>query len=326
MFGEKIYKYLPTVVIIGVIGILYSKYNDKVLRKKDEDDFKIIKQYLLNDTILSDGKKPILWIHIPYKMNSREWESFGSRNTYNLNQPYIQLTLRSIIEKCKKSFNVCIIDDESFEMLIEDWSIDLTKLSDPILKKIRILGFLKILHKYGGMFLPPSFICFKNLKTLYDENIKKNGLFVSENISRNSTSEYVNFFPSLDIIGCEKNNKILNDSINYIQSLISRDFTDESTYDGNIERWFNKHYMNNDIDVIDGTKLGIKTVDEECIYIDHLIQTSSLNISKNSYGIMVPSEELLKRTNFQWFLKLNHTEVLNSNTNIGKALKNILID
>ena len=56
-------------------------------------------------------KKPIIWVHIPYDINARKWESFFSRNTENLNQDYLYLTLRTIIEKNSNDFHICLINE-----------------------------------------------------------------------------------------------------------------------------------------------------------------------------------------------------------------------
>jgi len=60
------------------------------------------------------NRKPIIWIHVEFDKNARSWESFGSRTSDNLNQPYQYLTIRNIIEHCGESFNVCLIDDDAF--------------------------------------------------------------------------------------------------------------------------------------------------------------------------------------------------------------------
>ena len=75
-------------------------------------------QYLLDDDTLGKSKKPILWIHVPYEYNSRNWLSFGSRSAFDLNQPYLYLTVKTIIKNCDESFKIVMIDDGSFEKLI----------------------------------------------------------------------------------------------------------------------------------------------------------------------------------------------------------------
>ena len=98
-------KYILT--ILGVIGtgMLYQRYQASEKKKLSNEDYELVKKYILNDSSLANLKKPILWVHIPYSKNAREWDSFGSRMTLNLNQPYLNLTVKSIMDKCGKRLN-----------------------------------------------------------------------------------------------------------------------------------------------------------------------------------------------------------------------------
>ena len=93
-------KYLLAIAVVIGSGLLYQRYQEKEKKKLSKENYELIKKYILNESSLANLKKPILWVHIPYSRNSREWESFGSRSTLNLNQPYINLTIKGIIEKC----------------------------------------------------------------------------------------------------------------------------------------------------------------------------------------------------------------------------------
>ena len=53
-------------------------------------------------------------IHTNYDVNTRNWLDFKSRNTKNLNQMYLEMCVESIVKFCSKSFNVCLINDDSF--------------------------------------------------------------------------------------------------------------------------------------------------------------------------------------------------------------------
>ncbi len=92
-------KYILFFIVLTVIGIFYDKYKLKMETDEKYEQYDIVKKYLLNDSSLANSDKPIIWIHITYDVNARWWPQFGSRNTKCLNQPYIYLTLRSIIEK-----------------------------------------------------------------------------------------------------------------------------------------------------------------------------------------------------------------------------------
>ena len=88
--------------ILIVLGVLYKRFEDKMSREESSDIHESIQKYLLDDETLGKSKKPILWIHVPYEYNSRNWLSFGSRSSFDLNQPYLYLTVRSIIKNCDK--------------------------------------------------------------------------------------------------------------------------------------------------------------------------------------------------------------------------------
>ena len=149
--------------ILIVVGFLYRRFEDKRIREENNDNNEAIQNYLLDDVTLAKSKKPILWIHIPYEYNLRNWLSFGSRSSFNLNQPYLYLTVKSIIKQCDKSFTVCIFDDNAFQRLIPGWDINMNSITDPILANMRTLGFMKLLYIYGGLMCPISFLCMKNL-------------------------------------------------------------------------------------------------------------------------------------------------------------------
>ena len=99
---------IGTILTLGS-AVLYEKYirHDKQLQSVDHQN--LIQQFLLNSDSLEDTKKPILWIHVAHEKNARWWQSFYSRNTEYLNQPYIFLTIRSIIQHCANSFQIALM-------------------------------------------------------------------------------------------------------------------------------------------------------------------------------------------------------------------------
>ena len=78
-----------------------------------------------------------MWIHNTRGINARHWESFYSRNTRKVNQPYLISCIESANQHCSNSFNICIIDDDSFKKLIDGWNINIHGLADPVKKSIR---------------------------------------------------------------------------------------------------------------------------------------------------------------------------------------------
>jgi hypothetical protein len=230
--------YIALLVILIVLCYLYKKIEEKRFQREDLENYGIIKNYLLNDPkTLGGAKKPILWIHIPYEYNTRHWLSFGSRSSHELNQPYLYLTVRTIIEQCQESFHICMIDDDAFPSLIPDWKIQMNKIGSPITNKLRMLALTNILYIYGGMLLPISFLCLHDLSSLYEEGIKGGRVFVCESEDKNTTSTFYKFYPNLQMMGAERKNETILDLIHHMEIVISSDYTAESQFLGNFSNW-----------------------------------------------------------------------------------------
>ena len=306
--------------ILIVLGFLYKRFEDKRIREENSDVDKAIQNFLLDSVTLGKSKKPILWIHVPYEYNSRKWLSFGSRSSVDLNQPYLYLTVKSIISKCDESFTICIIDDKSFGKLLPEWNIDMTTISDPILSNIRKLGITKLLYKYGGLICPVSFLCMRDLLELYNRGTINNKFFLCESTDRNITSTEYNFYPNLSFCGAPKESETVLELCDFMQRIISRDSTAQSVFLGDFNRWCNKRIETKQINLIDGVDIGIKTVHEKPIILDDLLSNNYLDLYPSLYGILIPADEILRRRNYEWFARLSAKQVLESDTIIGNYL------
>ena len=306
--------------ILIVLGFLYRRFEDKLMREENNENNEAIQNYLLDDVTLAKSKKPILWIHVPYEYNSRNWLSFGSRSSFNLNQPYLYLTVKSIINQCDNSFTICIFDDNTFQRLIPGWDINMNSISDPIMSNMRTLGFMKLLYIYGGLMCPISFLCMKDLSGLYNKGTRSNKMFVCETTDRNITSTDFDYYPSISFCGAPKECETVKMACDFIQRTMSTDYTAESKFLGSFDRWCQKRIRDKEINMIDGIEIGTKTIDEKPIILDDLMSNQYLNLYKGTYGILIPADEVLKRKNYEWFARLSAKQVMESNTIIGNYL------
>jgi len=306
--------------ILIVLGVLYKRFEDKMSREESSDIHESIQKYLLDDDTLGKSKKPILWIHVPYEYNSRNWLSFGSRSSFDLNQPYLYLTVRSIIKNCDKSFTICIIDDTSFKKLIPGWNINMTSISDPILSNMRMLGMMKLLYIYGGMHCPISFLCVKDLNELYIKGTRGEKMFVCETVDRNVTSTDVDFYPNLSFCGAPKECETVRELCNFIQRTASHDYTADTKFLGEYDKWSKERIHSGKINMIEGVEIGTKTVDEKQIIVDDLMSNNYLDLYQGTYGILIPSEEILSRNKFEWFARMSPKQVMESDTIIGNYI------
>ena len=312
--------YIILVIVIIALGILYQKYCEKQSILEPDDSFAEIRKYLLNESSLAKSKKPILWIYVPHEYNSRDWLSFGSRSSFEVNQPYLYLTVRSIIKNCEQSFYICIIDDKSFANLIPDWNINLKLVADPILSNIRQLALAKLLHIYGGINVPISFLCLKDLIGLYEKGTNGDTMFVCENVSSNVTSTTDLFCPDARFFGAVKNNDMLSEYIEFMQRQISADYTAQSEFLGEFDRWCNKRIEKKRMRLIPGTDIGTKTVDEGPVTVDTLLSEDYIHFYPKMYGIWIPAEQILKRVKYEWFARMSPQQIFQGNFILAKYI------
>ena len=329
MFSQKnVGFYAISAIAKFTASYLINKYTQAF---ESKDEYELIKKYLLNDSPLYGFNRPKIWIHTSYEKNARKWKSFYSRNSIDLNQPYIHLTIKTIINHCGNDFNICLIDDDTFSKLIPSWDIDLNTVAEPMKNRIRQLGLLKLVYYYGGMVVPNSFLCTKNLKGVYKEGISDNKAFTCEEVNHTmnltSQSHKLLFVPGLLFFGAEKNNETIKELMEYLKKQnLSPHFNSEHLFLGENSEWCLNAIVRGKMNLIGGEKIGIKTQDRKPVLIDDLMSENFLDLSKDIYGIYIPEKEILTRKKYQWFAVMDSESILESNAIISKYLKASIID
>ena len=311
-------KFFSLFIILSVLGILYDKHLKKNRDQDNINKYNLIQEYLFNDKTIFDNR-PILWIHVHHDINSRHWLNFMSKNTNFLNQSYKELCIESIIKHCSNSFNICIIDDESFGKILPKWSIQMNKLADPIKSHIRTLGLFKVLYKHGGMLVPSHFICLKDMIHTHNKNTRYGKCYVSETVNHNRTHTVNGVVPSSLMMGCDKENETMGEMIQYLEnvnSTIHNDFYEFESVLNHLYTKINKYKMN----VISAQDIGIKNKDNKLIIIDDLMSNAPMNLLETKLGILVDDNQLQKRRHFGWFLNQSKKQVLESNINMSKYI------
>jgi hypothetical protein len=312
--------FLILMMILIFLGILWQRFQDKHLPDSSEETYHALRQEMLTESSLAKSKKPILWIHVPYEYNARHWLNFGSRSSHDLNQPYLFLTVKSIIKNCRSSFKIVIIDDDSFRRLLPNWSIDLSRLSDPVLCRIRELGIAKLLYHYGGIHVPISFLCFRDLKPM----LRRGKLFVGENVNRaisSSSSSQMEFSADVRFMGTPiKQDPELESFIEFMQRSISEDYTDQATFLGECDRWLNRRVQSEAVALISGREVGTKTMHDEAVRVDNLLSEEYIQFYADAYGIWIPADEILKRHKYEWFARLSPEQIMESRLILPKYI------
>ena len=308
-------------LVVSLILITYNFTQSSSIQEKDIE-FDLIKRYLVTNSSVARSDKPIIWVHNDYETNDRNWLSFGSRNSKELNKPVVYLTTHSIIKNCDKSFNICIIDDNSFANLIPGWSTDLDSVPEPSKKHYRFVGFLHLLFLYGGMVLPSSFLCFQDLISVYEDHIKK-GLFVTETVPASVLSESTQSFPTANIIGAEKKNEEVHKLIRIMEDKFISSLTDEASFTGFIEKQMYAAIQTNKCELVAGSVFGYFDKKGEYISISKLMGDDVIDLDDRNVGIHIPIDDIIQRKHYDWFSKIDLDDLPKVNNNIGYLLSKI---
>ena len=315
-------------IILMTIGVFYRKYDDKLTRENMDRNDGAIRDYLLTDPSKLGAisqKKPILWIPVKYEYNSRKWQSFGSRSSFDLNQPYIYLTVKSIIAHCKDSFHICLVDDSSYARLLPGWKYGGTQIPEPIMEHARKLAIVRLLRTYGGMTVPPSFLCTRDLSELYWSyctgtctGTGTTTMFVSEAVNR--TTSVAEYTADISVMGCTPDSDSMRGLEDYLLRLMATDSTNAMDCVGKIEQWCNSAVYRKEIHMVSAELVGVRDGAGNRVQVEELLSSSYITFDPRTYGILIPSDDILNRTTYQWFTQLSGEEVLTSNTIIGKYI------
>lgn len=308
-------------LVVSVILITYN-FTQSFSKKEKDIEFDLIKRYLVTNSSVARSDKPIIWLHNDYEINDRNWLSFGSRNSKELNKPIVYLTTHSIIKNCDKSFNICIIDDNSFANLIPGWSTDLDTVPEPSKKNYRFIGLLHLLFLYGGMVLPSSFLCFQDLTNVYEDHANK-GMFVTESVPTSVLAESTHSVPISNIIGAEKKCDEIYKLIRIMEEQVLISLTNESAFTGFVEKELYKLIETQKCKLVAGSVFGYFDKHGEYVSISKLMSDERIELDEKNLGIDIPIDTIIKRKNYDWLSKLNLDDLPKVNNNIGYLLNKI---
>ena len=323
LFSEKGVIY--TIITLGIVfaaNAFGNQIKSAISSQNSEDE--LIRKYLLNESPLYGYNRPKIWIHTKYEYNARKWKSFYSRSSTDLNQPYIHLTIKSIINHCGDDFNVCLIDDDSFSQLIPGWKTNVSELPEPSRSYYRELGMTELLYIYGGLVVPNTFICMRNLIELYASGTVQDKPFVCETSNHYASinDRKKSFTANHKFMGAPKRSPLIRELVEYIkQRNENAHYSAEPEFFGYVSKWLNNEVARNHVHLVDGLYVGTKTKENKAVLIEDLLGEEPITFSKvHTFGIFIPGDELLKRCAYKWFSVLPLNELLDSNMIVTKYL------
>lgn len=330
--SNRLLQYAAILTVLGVVTYFGKQIQHKISGEDPEAEYAMVKQYLLNDSVLFGNNKPKIWIHSKYEVNSRKWRDFGSRNTTDLNQPYMHLTIQSIIHHCSQEFHILLIDDDSFSKLLDDWTVDVANMPEPQKTHWRQYGIAKLIWKYGGMTIPNSFVCLKSLKKYWLTGIESGKPFVSEMPNHTArTWLKTRFIPDIHFMGCGKTkSEEMGEFLEFLHKRcmsMKHASSVEGDFHGDVQNWLAIAHKREIFEVLPGELVGVKTaLKREPILLEDWMGEKPVNLSVDCCGIYIPEDEILKRPKYQWFAALNTLEILQSNMILSMYIRKATMD
>jgi hypothetical protein len=318
---SNVMKYVLMIGLVLTASLFSNKW--KTWFSSDGDEYELIRKYLLNDNPLYGFNKPKLWIHTTYAYNARQWQSFGSRSSCDLNQPYIHLTVRTLIHHCGGDFNICLIDDDSFAQLLPKWTTQLDQIPEPQRAFHRQLALVQLLYTYGGFLVPNTFACVKNLLPLYKEG---NGIAkIVEMVNPYVTRSKQTFVPNPRFLAAKKGDSTILALAEYLKTLCNNPLQGGTDFGGAVSDWCLAAVKQHKLTLIDGIYVGAKTSRGKAVALEDLMQQRDLD-NALLYGVVVPADAILSRPKYQWFAALTADDVLAAECAVSKLLRKGLLD
>ena len=200
-----------------------------------------------------------------------------------------------------------------------DWEYTET-LPCPLSDHVRKYAMFRLLSVYGGMVVPPSFVCGRDLIELYNASLDgSSNIFVCENVNNSVSSESKEYTPDTVIMGCKAKTPLMKEFTTKVKSLISRDCTNEMDALGKIGDMCSELVNKNAATLINAELIGVKDKKGNRVYTEDLLGNTYIDFTSHAYGILINMNEILNRRT-QIFARLSGEQVLESNTIIGKYI------
>lgn len=250
----------------------------------------------------------------------------------DLNQPYIHMTIKTIVDHCGDDFHICLIDDNTFSKLIPSWDVDLTTLAEPFKSRARQIGLTELVYYYGGMVLPNSFLCMKPMREFYLDATTSDKAFVCEginrtaNIVRQDRSGRLAFLPELRIFGANKNDPTVKELAIYLKQRIQvPHFSADWELLGEDGYWCLDKVAAGKMNLVGGEVVGVKTQCKKPILLENLVEEEYLKLSPHCVGIAIPDEEILARTKYQWIAAMDVRDLLEGGSILSKYARAAIV-
>jgi hypothetical protein len=212
-------------------------------------------------------------------------------------------------------------------LLLPNFKTNIHKLSGEIKENVRKLAIAQIIYLYGGINLPISFLCVKNLFDLYVKNTINNKMFICEKYDNSvmSTQQEIKtqYIPDVTFYGAGPKCNMVNEYIMHLQQKISHMNQTINLFNNDEYKWLVTDVINK-CNIINRQYIGVADIKNNRITVDNLLSNNSLLFIDDLYGIYIPSDDILKRHKYGWFARMSYTQIFESKLILCKLINLII--
>lgn len=295
-----------------IAGGLIQWINNKYSLFAQEDEYTLVRRYLLNNNPLYGQNLPKLWLYTDSDRNALDWKNTSWRTNTRLNRPYLYSSISSIVEHCSTDFHICLIDKDSFVHLIPGFESHTIGMS---CEQKKYYGLTQLLYYYGGISIPISFVCRQSFKKIYDEiKSKPESFFCGETIvysdSNKSLKPELNL--SLLFMGGIKHSEQTKEISEFIRL---NPFPISWTHK------CREMIENGKLHLIPGEFIGTRDQNGQLISTEKLLQREPITFHNEIAGVYFSDEEIRQTFAYEYFLFLSRDKWLEDPSNLGEQFR-----
>ena len=315
---------LLIIAILFIVNYIVGEANIQILNKPTkhniDEDSVLEHHYFQNFINLETSSKKKIFIHVPYEKNQRKWDDFYGRSSNQLNIELCNLCIKSIIYHCSDNYDVILYNNNNVKDLIKEQNEkDLCNIQNTkMLSGVDLIQWenyckAKILYKFGGIIMDPYFFFYKCPK---DNILFPNTFHILQhtneglNVSSNELIPSTNYF-----MCCPRKDKNMKLYIIYLEYLCVHHYSLDHKH---FDKTFEKLYA---LDSYDSKYMGIVDINNKPVQVRELFLKQEIIFDSNAFCLFINIPFLKKYTQHGWILKMNESQIKNSNIFIGEFIR-----
>ena len=164
---------------------------------------------------------------------------------------------------------------------------------------------------------------FKKIKKKENILIDEEGEQFLYKICNNSINKLTNYLQKIKLYNKKTDIITIKNICTNISFFVFEKYTSlwlEKNYKDSIKLIMDIYKLVNNgaVHLMKGNLVGAKDVEGEVVLIDDLLSETKIEFDNSMFGVYISKNELLKRRNLQWFLKMSKVQIISSNVILGK--------